>query len=132
MNREERIQILKMIESGKITADEGLKLMEAIDTNESTTSNPETTSTGKTSKKRLRVQVYENDLNKPKVNISIPLGLAKVISKFVPASATANMNVNGTSVNLDEIVELIKDSSEGKILEVDDEEKKERVVICVE
>jgi hypothetical protein len=117
---EERIQILRMIEGGQITAEEGAKLLDAL----------EEPSTGEGrregSPRWFRVRVTDLNTGKRKVNISLPLNLldvgAKIGAKF---AAPADLDIEG-------IVQAIKKGAQGKIVDVEDLEDGERVEVYVE
>ena len=75
----------------------------------------------------LRIRVTDEATGKRKVNVNLPLGMVnaamKVGAKFAP-------DIN--DISLDELVEAIKSGTEGKIVDVQDEEDGERVEIFVE
>jgi len=77
----------------------------------------------------LKIRVYEGDLEKPKVNVNIPLHLAKWAMKFIPESAKAK--IGEKDIDIDEIAELIEEGVGGKLVEVEDEKKGERVEIFI-
>jgi len=117
---EERLQILKMIEGGQVTAEEGAKLLGAL----------EGSSKGDTRREGLprwfRVRVTDLRSGKTKVNISLPMQLldlgAKIGAKF---GAPADMDI-------EEIVQAIKEGAQGKIVDIEDEQDGERVEVYVE
>lgn len=119
---EERMQILKMIEEGKISAEEGAKLLQAL--------------AGKGDRRRLaaedeprwlRVRVTDLDSGKTKVNVNIPMGLVNVGLKM---GARFAPNVEG--LDYAEITDAIKTGAQGKVVDVVDEEDGERVEIFIE
>ncbi len=132
MSSEERMQILKMIENGKISAEEGMKLMEAVDSSQSSDEGATTNVIARPRKKKFRIQVFEGDMNKPKVNVNIPLGLAEIATKFVPKSVQANMNVGGEAFDLREVIQMVQNGEDGTLLEVEDADDKTRVIISVD
>ena len=68
---EDRMRILKMLEEGKINAEEAAKLLEALG------GRAETGPAGKGERARwFRVRVTDTKTGRKKVNINIPLGLA--------------------------------------------------------
>ena len=75
-SKEERAQILQMISEGKISAEEGSRLLKAI------ASHDQPGRTDRTSEalrdRWLRVQVFNTVTGKPKVNFSLPMGLVSV------------------------------------------------------
>ncbi|HEY4689247.1 MAG TPA: hypothetical protein VIK33_08035 [Anaerolineae bacterium] len=120
---EERMQILKMIEERKITAEEGAKLLQAL----SAKSEKRKTAPIDNEPRWLRVRVTDLDTGRNKVNVNIPMGLVtvglKMGARFAP-------NVEG--LNYEEIKEAIKSGAQGKIIDVVDEEDGERVEIFIE
>ena len=116
---EERIQILKMIQEGHITAEEGAKLLDALE-------QPSGRGKATGSPHWFRVQVTDTKTGKRKVNVNLPLKLldlgAKIYSKY---AAPEDVDVEG-------IVQAIKDGAQGKIVDVEDEEGGERVEVYVE
>ncbi len=125
----EKMQILKMIEDGKITAEEGMKLMGAIesDQNQTDVAVIESAAASGASPRRLRVRVEKN--GKETVNIKIPLSLVnvglKIGKKFSPELQESMGNID-----MDEIVRMIQEGAEGRLVEVDDGD--EHVEIFVE
>jgi hypothetical protein len=124
---EERMQILKMIESKQITAEEGAKLLAALgekDQHQAPTPKPSPGTTGKW----FRVRVTDLRTGRRKVNVNIPLGLVdvglKMGAKFAPAG------LEGFDVN--QIIAAIKSGSEGKVVDVEDEEDGEHVEVFIE
>lgn len=121
---EERLQILKMVESGRITAEEGARLLEAL---ERASSRPENTEGTSGSRRWFRVRVTDLHTGKPKVNVNIPLGLVdigmRMGAKFAPEMP---------GVNIEEIVQAVREGTEGRIIDVEDEAKGERIEIFAE
>ncbi len=78
--------------------------------------------------KWLRIRVTDINTGKSKANVRIPVSLAsfgmKMATRFAPA------DVQG--FDMDEIIAAAKSSSEGKLVDVEDEEKGEHVEISVE
>lgn len=117
---EERLQILRMIEGGQITAEEGAKLLGALEEpvkGEGRREGPP---------RWFRVRVTDLNTGKRKVDINLPIKLldigAKIGAKF---AAPADLDI-------ERIVQAIKDGAEGKIVDVEDQEEGERVEIYVE
>jgi len=83
---EERMQILKMIEEGKISAEEGAKLLQAL---AGKSEKRRTSSTLAGSEARwLRVRVTDLDTGRNTVNVNIPMSLVtvglKMGARFAP------------------------------------------------
>jgi hypothetical protein len=125
MATSERMQILKMIEEGKISATEGAKLLAAM---ESAQKKDKRSMMGAPGKPRwFRVRVTDLNTGKSKVNVNIPMSLVNVGlrmgARFAP-------EVDG--VELDEVLEAIRSGAQGKIIDVEHAADGERVEIYVE
>lgn len=122
---DERKRILSMLAEGKITADEAEELLNAL------YSEKDKQQPIRKEAKFLRIKVWEN--GKDKVNVNVPLSLAKVAMKFIPEEAKDQMSAK--QIDLDEIIREIQcGASAGKIVEVEDEEdgKMVRVEIYID
>jgi hypothetical protein len=120
---EERMQILKMIEEGKISAEEGAKLLAALAAGSKSV--PAKREGG--GPKQFRVRVTDLNSGRNKVNINIPMSLVNVGLKM---GARFAPDIEG--INFDEVMEAVRSGSQGKIVDVVDEEDGERVEIYVE
>jgi len=121
---EERMQILKMIEEGKITAEDGAKLLAALSAGSKT--DPARREAA-ASAKQFRVRVTDLNSGRNKVNINIPMSLVNVGLKM---GARFAPDIEG--INFDEVIAAVKSGSQGKIIDVVDEDDGERVEIYVE
>ena len=120
---EERMKILKMIEEGKISAEEGAKLLAALAEGRKPPPSPPPAFTGPGGEARwFRVRVTDLATGRTKVNMNIPMGLVNVAIKtgarFVP--------------DMEAIAEALKSGAMGKIIDVTDDEDGEHVEIFVE
>ncbi len=120
----ERMQILKMIEQGLISAQEGARLLGAL--GEETSSKEKVS--GGAKPRWFRVRVTDTRTGKSKVHVNIPLGLANVGirmgARFAPQIGDSD---------LVEILRRIEEEGmQGKIIDVEDEEDGEHVEIFVE
>jgi hypothetical protein len=120
---EERMQILKMIEEGKISADEGASLLSALGSKKSASR----AVSGGTRARWFRVRVTDMVTGRNKVNVNIPMGLVdvglKMGARFVP---------NTDDSDFEDLVEQIRSGAQGKVLDVTNEEDGERVEIFIE
>lgn len=124
---EERLKILRMIDEGKITAEEGAKLLSALSESRKAVRKPPPPPrpiTGGGSARWLRVRVTDTVTGRPKATVNLPLGLVdaglNIASQYAPGIA------------FDELVEAINAGAEGKIIDVLDEEDGEHVEIFIE
>jgi hypothetical protein len=122
---DERIQILGMVEEGKITAAEGMELLNALEEN-----NEEIVP--KREAKWLKVRVKTMDEEKTKVNVNIPIALVDVGLKLAKNYDPKLKDSGLDKIDIEEIVEAVKNGAEGKIVDVEDEESKTNVQVYVE
>ncbi len=119
-------KILKMVEDGKITSDEASILIEAMRTNNEI----KTPSKAKS----IKIYVYDKVNDKKKVDITIPLSIAKSFLKFglkfAPKDKIQIGDQSLDSLDFDEIINSIENGAEGTLVDVDEET--ERVIIKVE
>jgi len=122
---EEKKQILDLVREEKISVDEGLKLLEALDS-----SNQEDRSApvrqGDRHGRMLRIRVFDTEDN-TRVNVNLPLALAKVAMKFIPKDVSKQLK--DENIDLDELLSTITEASSGKIIDVDSEDAKVEVYI---
>jgi len=112
---EERLQILKMLEKGTIDAKEADELISTLEKRDTVFEKPEV---NKSKPRFIKILVEENGVEK--VNISIPILLAKTALKIMPKKAKAQME--DQNVNLDSILDAIDDdSAKGKIVDINDD-----------
>jgi len=120
-SKEERAQILQMISEGKISAEEGARLLGAIASHDRPAGSSEALRG-----RWLRVRVFSMATDRPKVNFSLPMGLVsaglRLGAQFVPGLADVE----------DKIMAAAEEGMQGKILEVEDAEDGERVEIFIE
>lgn len=123
--KEERAQILKMVSEGKVSAEEGARLLAAIKPPERPRSPARTNDAFRG--RWLRVRVLNMATGKPKVNVNLPMGLVgmglRLGAQFAPELADFDM---------DELMAAIEEGAQGKIIEVEDAEDGERVEIFIE
>ncbi len=120
----ERMQILKMIEEGKVSASEGMELLSALENNAGEI-------VTKKNAKWLKVRVKTME-DKTKVKVNIPLSLVDVGLKLGAAYAPQLKESGLDKVDFDEIIEAVKNGAEGKIVDVEDEETQTIVEVFVE
>ncbi len=126
MNEEKR-KILEMVKEGKITFEEAEQLLDKLNLNESSENVPKVKKPN--SKKFLRVRVSEED--KVKANVNIPIALAEVGLNLIPKS---KLKVDGKQINMDQILKLIEEGTEGELVNIDaeDEGKNYKVNIFID
>jgi len=122
---EERMRILKMIEEGKISAEEGAKLLSALSEGRRGPTSAPPRMPG--SARWLRVRVTDVATGRLKATVQIPLALLdagmKIGAHFAPEVEGVDMNT---------IMEALRSGMTGKIVDVVDEKDGEHVEIFVE
>jgi hypothetical protein len=119
----ERLQILKMVEKGQITAQEGARLLGAL---AGAAPGPAQASAGKPS--WFRVRVTDTLTGRRKVDVNIPLSLVSVGlrlgARFAPEVG---------DVDIPELLrEIEQEGRLGKVVDIQDDEDGEHVEIFVE
>jgi len=126
-NSEERMKILKMIEEGKISADEGSKLLAALSETRRGIPPPPRPPGAGGGARWLRIRVTDTRTGRSKASVQIPLALVdagmKIGAHFAP-------EVEG--VDMSNVMEALRMGVTGKIIDVVDEEDGEHVEIFVE
>ncbi|MCG2784091.1 MAG: hypothetical protein L6461_03195 [Anaerolineae bacterium] len=125
---EERMKILKMIDEGKISAEEGAKLLSTL----SESRRPGGPGGGNISRgfggaRWLRVRVTDVATGRAKATVQLPLNLLDAGMKI---GAHFAAEVNG--VDMSTIMEALRSGMTGKIIDVIDEKDGEHVEIFVE
>jgi len=122
---EERMKILKMIEDGKLSAEEGTKLLSAL--NSPRVPSPPRPPNAPGSPRWLRIRVTDIRTGRSKASVQIPLALVdagmKIGAHYAP-------EVEG--VDMSNVMEALRSGVTGKIIDVTDDEDGEHVEIYVE
>ena len=122
----EKKQILSMVAEGTITADEGARLLAALEP-ASTKKDTRPLTTEPSKPRWLRIRVTDLETGRGKVNVNLPMSLVKIGTRL---GARFAPELEG--MNLHDIIEQMKTGAQGKIIEVEDVEDGERVEIYVE
>lgn len=108
---EEILKVLEMVREGKISPEDGEKLLSAMGTEA-----PVKKQGKKNSMLRVRVDVKDPDKKEQaRVNVNVPLALAKKavgLMTFIPKEAKADLaeqGINLDEINLKELIELFED-----------------------
>ncbi|MGL5753730.1 MAG: SHOCT-like domain-containing protein [Paraclostridium sp.] len=122
---EDKKRILKMVEDGKISAEEGIKLLDALENN----SNKEEKAhkevvindeeflkieKNKSKGKMIYIRVISSDGERVKVNI--PVEFLKILGTN---TAMGGMNLEKHNVDINSILSAVENGFEGRLVEVD-------------
>ena len=128
---DEKQKILKMVEDGKITAQDALELIEALGKTEEVIV-PKKAPKGKKKMFRIRIDARDgaNGKERAKVNVNIPISVAKKLTsltKVIPDSAKGEMEKEGFNIdelNLKELLEAIENGEmDEEIVDIDVDEE---------
>jgi len=121
---EERMQVLKMIESGQVTAEEGARLLEALGGEDRPKEESRPGIRGKTPR-QFHIRVTDLETGRQKIDMRLPWSLVNV-------GVNMGARFARDEIQVEDFVEAIQAGAEGKIVDVVDEEDNERVEIFVE
>lgn len=124
VNTKEQLRILNMIQDGRITAGEGMKLLEAL---EDEPDSEVTNSTAKPAVRWLLVRITDLATGLPKVNIKLPVGVVQARIK-----TGARFSIGNAHVDTSEITRAIAKGKTGQIVNLRDTEDGEHVQIYLE
>ena len=117
---DEKRAIIEMLTEKKVTADEAAKLLEAVGQKKEQAVK---------TKKYLKILVEKENKSRPVVNISIPILLIKLGSKFLPKDQILKANLNNTnfdfsSIDWEEVLKLASQDEIGDIFvaEIDEDD----------
>ncbi len=129
---DERLKVLTMVQEGKITAEEAVQLLEALDV--STAEGKRKIPTPPTPPEYpgrpgrwLQMRVTDTDTGKIRVNVRLPLGVVKsglkMGMRFVPEAE---------GLDKEELLNAIEQGETGKIFDLYDEKDGEHVEVYIE
>lgn len=125
---EERLRILNLVAEGKVSAEEGARLLGALGGAGGATAG----AAGDGRARWFKVRITDAATGRDRVNVTLPLGLVnyglKLGRRFAPQ---IDGDVMG-GVDLDQVAEAIASGAIGRIVEVYDEDEGQRVEITVE
>lgn len=127
---EERMKILNMIQEGKISAEEGMQLLNAfdqVDRKAAKAEKADKVSGSPAAARFFRVMVTDVDSGKTRVNVRLPISVvmagAKMGARFSP-------EVEG--LDMQQLMKMVESGATGKIVDVLDDEDGEHVEVFIE
>ena len=132
---DEKLRILKMVETGTITASQAAELLSSLP-EEPTTEEPTIKEGSAPQAKWIKILVTNRDTGKNKVNLRIPLKLFpwKLMEKGLFINISDKVDQDGTAYQFDKelVMQMINNGEPGVIIDVDDEDDDEKVLITLE
>jgi hypothetical protein len=119
---EEQTRILQMVSEGKITAEQGVKLLNALRGAKAGTGRP-----GEGSPRWVRIRVTDMATGRTRVNVNLPFSLVTAATKL-----GARFSPQTEDLDWEELIAAIKEGASGKIVDVEDDEGGEKVEVFVE
>jgi hypothetical protein len=125
---EERLKILKMVQEGKISAEEGINLMDAL--RDSTRPGEKKSTESKSGRKTarwFRVRVTDQVTGKIKVDIRLPVNVVKAGSKL---GARFSPEMSGLDMN--QVMQHVDSGTTGRIFDLTHDSDQELVEVFIE
>ena len=120
---EERNRILRLVESGQVSAAEAGQLLDTLE-DESFGPSPERV---RSRTVRVRVTSLPNNRQKLNFNVTLPVGLLK-IGLSIGARLSPQLSVNG----VEDVLRAVERGATGRLLDIQDLEEGQRVEIFAE
>jgi hypothetical protein len=125
----ERLKIMKMVQDGKITPEEGIELLDMLSEKNARgkVTTPDQTPSPKSTAQWFRMVVTDTKTGKTRVNVRLPVSLIGAGMKM-----GAKFSVQGQGVDQAHLAELIRNGSVGKVIDVYDDDDSEHVEVYIE
>lgn len=132
VSADERLKILTMIQEGKISASEGIQLLESLERSKPAQTQvpvppPPVPPPGPRGARFLRVRVTDTNTGKTRVNVRLPIN---VVNAGIRMGARFAPEVEGLEVN--QLMEHIQSGETGQVVDVYDDEDGEHVEVFLE
>ncbi|MCH1965528.1 MAG: SHOCT-like domain-containing protein [Paraclostridium sordellii] len=131
---EDKKRVLKMIEEGKISAEEGLKLLEALESNpgdkvkvnkQPIVDENEFFKIDKNSSKEKMIYIRVISSDGERVKVNVPIGFFKVLGSN---SLMGSANLDKYNIDVNSIIDAVENGFEGRLVEVNSDDG-DRVII---
>ncbi|CEP79838.1 hypothetical protein QJR30_04915 [Paraclostridium sordellii] len=131
---EDKKRVLKIIEEGKINAEEGLKLLEALESNpgeevklkkQPVVDENEFFKIDKNSSKEKMIYIRVISSDGERVKVNIPIGFLKVLGSN---SIMGSANLDKYNIDINSIIDAVENGFEGRLVEVNSDDG-DRVII---
>lgn len=125
----ERLKILKLVQEGKISAEEGIELLDLITDKgpKGKSSTPEQETPSRPNAQWFRVVVTDTNTGKTRVNVRLPVSLVNAGMKM---GARFSPQVDG--LDRSQLMAFLKSGETGKVVDVIDDEDGEHVEVYIE
>lgn len=122
---EERMQVLKMIQGGTVSAEEGARLLDALGQGGPSQPSSLPRAVHPAAPRRFHIRVTDLTTGRAKVDVNLPWSLVSV---------GINMGARFTprGIDIEQMMQAIDSDTSGRVMDIIDEEDDERVEIFVE
>lgn len=124
---EARLKILRMIQEGKITPEEGMDLLQTLEETQVPPPSGPASVAGKATPRWLRIRVTDTHSGKIRVNVRLPLN---VVTTGLKMGARFSPEIEG--VNMSQITEFIRNGQVGQVVDMFDDVEGEHVEMFLE
>jgi hypothetical protein len=126
---EERLRILKMIQDGKISAEEGIQLMDVLSDSrrQKERQKPPVQAPMRRGSRFFRVRVTDRSSGKIKVDIRLPINVVRAGSKL-----GARFSPEMTGLDMDQVMEYVESGATGRIFELTHDSDQELIEVFIE
>lgn len=124
---EERMRILKMIQDGVISAEDGIRLLDSIEQSVKREKGSQPGEDTVRAARFFRVRVTDTNSGKARVNVRLPVS---VLSAGMKMGARFSTDIQG--LDQAELMQFIREGTIGKIVDVLDEKDGEHVEVFLE
>jgi hypothetical protein len=122
---EERLEVLRMIQNGQITASEGARLLEALREHERDRKEGRQPTSQEQRMRLFHIRVTDLETGRQKIDMRIPWGLINVGVKMGARFAREE-------IKLEELITAVQAGAKGEVMKLVDEEGGELIEIFVE
>lgn len=127
VSSEERMRILKMIQDGVISAEDGIRLLDSIEQSVKREKDGQPIEEAGRAAKFFRVRVTDTNTGKARVNVRLPVS---VLSAGMKMGARFSTEIQGLDPS--DLMQFIREGTIGKIVDVFDEKDGEHVEVFLE
>jgi len=126
---EERLRILKMVQDGKISAEEGIQLMDVLSESrrENGRQKPQVQAPIRRGSRFFRVRVTDRSSGKIKVDIRLPINVVRAGSKL-----GARFSPEMTGLDMDQVMEYVESGATGRIFDLTHDSDQELIEVFIE
>lgn len=122
------MRVLQMLQDQKISVEEGLELLKALETPIA----EHELNVVQHKPKWFRIRVTESGKIEPKIMVNIPMGLVDwVLNAGRKFASLGGVDLDGMGVDLDQLKAALAQGSQGKIIDAIDDQRGERVEIYI-